>query len=112
MNDGTGVFVDSGQNLGSVGRDIALGDLDGDGDLDGFVAVVIDGDSSANKVWQNDGTGTFTETQGMGDSPSLSVALGDVDGDGDLDAFVGNHNGPDRVWLNEPLKVFLPLVLR
>lgn len=38
-------------------REVALGDLDGDGDLD---AVVANGSDRAETVWLNDGTGSFT----------------------------------------------------
>ena len=38
LNDGHGVFTDSGQSLGdSDTSTVALGDLDGDGDLDVFL---------------------------------------------------------------------------
>ena len=51
LNDGHGVFTDSGQSLGDSATfiDVALGDLDGDGDLDTFVAT----NGGANKVWVN-----------------------------------------------------------
>ena len=110
LNDGgiqggtPGVFSDSGQSLGTGNsHGVALGDLDGDGDLDAFVANVFDqvSISYANKVWLNDGAGAFTETQSLGSSVSAGVALGDLDGDGDLDAFVVNTEGGNRVWLND-----------
>ena len=59
INDGAGVFTDSGQGLGDhLSHGVDLGDLDGDGDLDAFVA---NGDDEANRVWVNDGSGSFSE---------------------------------------------------
>jgi flagellin-like hook-associated protein FlgL len=92
-------FTDSGQSLGSSdSRGVELGDVDGDGDFDAFVA----NKGQSNKVWINDGNGTFTDSgQSLGTSDSRGVDLGDVDNDGDLDAFVANHNEADKVWLND-----------
>ncbi|MDG2113096.1 MAG: FG-GAP-like repeat-containing protein, partial [Actinomycetota bacterium] len=98
-NNGTGTFTNSGQEL--VNREsfsVALGDLDGDGDLDAMVA----NNSQPNTVWTNDGNGTFTDSgQALGTSISFSVALGDLDGDGDLDAMVANLGQPNTVWNND-----------
>ncbi len=98
---GSGVFVDSGQELGdSDSYVVALGDLDGDGDLDAFV-----GTADEDLVLFNDGSGQFVDTeQRLGDGYSTAVSLGDFDRDGDLDALVGNHN---LVWLNDGDGTFL-----
>ena len=77
---------------------MSLGDVDGDGDLDAFVANI----NQPNQVWLNDGLGNFSDRSNrLGSSASLGVSLGDVDGDGDLDAFVANFFQPNQVWLNQ-----------
>ncbi len=101
-----GQFADSGQTLGTAwAYDVDLGDLDGDGDLDAFLANWF---PNANTVWINQGgiqggiQGVFNDSgQSLGSAASLGVSLSDVDGDSDLDAFVAN-NFPEgnRVWLN------------
>lgn len=78
-----------------LGRDAALGDLDGDGDLDAFVANTGGG----NDVYTNSGNGTFTLFMELGIS-SEEVALGDLDGDGDLDAFVACYFGSNYWFRN------------
>ncbi|MGA0873547.1 MAG: FG-GAP-like repeat-containing protein, partial [Phycisphaerales bacterium] len=96
---------DSGQALGnSNSQSVALGDLDGDGDLDAMVGNY----AQPNRVWINDGAGTFTDSgQALGNSISYSVALGDLDGDGDLDAMDANVTPePNRVWLNNGTGTF------
>ena len=82
------LFQDSGQLLGgnSASTDVALGDVDGDDDLDAVVAIA----RAANQLWLNDGDGQFTETD-QEFFPRLSVttavALGNFDNDEDLDVF-------------------------
>jgi hypothetical protein len=94
----SGEFATDGQSLGDhASRTVALGDLDGDGDLDAFVANSLDD----NRVWLND-DGTFTSTNLPLISNSWGVELGDLDGDGDLDAFVANRDyDPNGIWLND-----------
>ena len=49
----------------SESEGVSLGDLDGDGDLDAFVANegsnLPDPDEHPNRVWLNDGSGNFTD---------------------------------------------------
>ena len=93
------IFTSSGQKLGiSDSRDVALGDLDGDGDLDAVVA----NSGAGNRVWLNDGTGFFTDSgQSMGLSNTYGVALGNLDGVDSLDAIFANYDQPNSVWFND-----------
>lgn len=129
LNNGIGRFSDSGQRLGYPSGssfegpdtlDVALADLDGDGDLDAFFANYTGGlidsiddlsaqffNNAADHVWLNDGQGHFSDSgQRLGASWSPSVALADVDSDGDRDAYVVNTSGGDRVYLNNGAAVF------
>tara|TARA_R110002096_G_scaffold3696_3_gene18137 strand:- start:25259 stop:26986 length:1728 start_codon:yes stop_codon:yes gene_type:complete len=89
-NDGTGHFQDVtegsgiGQPLFSFG--CAVGDYDGDGDLDLYVTNV-----GPNALYRNDGNGKFTDVaKSLGldnDGWSTSCAFWDYDLDGDLDLY-------------------------
>jgi hypothetical protein len=113
FNDGTGVFTDTGQLLGTYSsNDGRLGDLDGDGDLDVAVANLY---PDQNEVWMNDGSGFFNRgTRFFGRAYSHSIALGDVNGDGDLDAFFTHWGLTDNVWINLDTyhELFLPLTAK
>ncbi len=107
LNDGSGTFIDTGQNLGaSDSQGVALGALDV---VPGSDAFVVNAGAQPNKVWLNDGSGIFNDSgQNLGASDSQGVALRDLDGDSDLDAFVVNAGGqPNKVWLNDGSGTFI-----
>jgi Tol biopolymer transport system component len=114
LNDGTGHFVDTGQELTRQAHGVALGDLDGDGDLDAFVPVAGYTENDIDyvkpsKVYLNDGDGTFRDSgQDLGDTDlsGTDVNLFDVDQDRDLDALAVYHQAPNRVYLNDGNGVF------
>ncbi len=94
LNGGTGDFsahTAPGANCFGVGTDstdVALGDLDGDGDLD---VVIANTSGQQEQVRLNNGTGQFpTAMPSFGGDDSTAVSLGDLDGDGDLDAIIDN----------------------
>jgi len=108
LNDGKGGFsaLDAGLMV-DASRSIALGDVDGDGDLDVLMGSwgAAGARNPSNQVWQNDGSAHFT----AGDTPlsgSVQVLLADLDGDGDLDALIGQHP-PYSVVAGEPSQVLL-----
>jgi len=76
---------------------VALGDTDGDGDLDAVTtAVDLSGEGSGHVVvWRNDAGALSPQPQLVGSSwdDVRSLDLGDLDGDGVLDAAVGRRDG-------------------
>ena len=108
LNDGAGVFtshpVTPSFGAGGTKTYAALGDLDGDGDID----VVLTDSAAQQSVWLNDGTGSFSLRPSgaiFGPAGSFAIALGDVDGDGDLDAVVP-YFASERVFLNDGTGLF------
>lgn len=80
-------------------EDIAVADLDGDGDLD---LVFASEDDQVNEVYLNDGRGLFEDvTERLPvTGTSNSVAAFDADGDGDVDLLFGNK-GQNELALND-----------
>lgn len=109
LNDGSGTFVDSGVRLdnprkaGAAGSGaVALGDLDGDGDLDALVAR-----AAGAAIWINQGgeqggqMGTFAVSgQHLGRGHIEAVFLADFDADGDPDALVAGK-AQATIWWND-----------
>ena len=120
INNGKGVFTDESairiEYRGTLeeSREVALGDVDGDGDLDlffGNVAAFVENADKQNRLLLNNGSGYFADATGPRLPKDADRSFGgtffDIDQDGDLDIITGNVNGsqfggstPFRVYLN------------
>jgi len=78
---------------------IALGDLDGDGDLDAVFANM----HARSEIWMNDGNGRFTNSYKNIGSEAHGVGVGDLDGDGDLDIALSpaSDSEASRIYFND-----------
>ena len=106
-------FMDTGQVIGLASESAkgtcclgaGLDDLDGDGDIDTFLATAI-----GYQVWLNDGQGHFVNSdQELESECTGSPVLADLDADGDTDALAVTGSGPPfcldswslDVWIND-----------
>ena len=133
INDGSGHFSDGTAAAGLSGRDrrcmgSSFGDMDGDGDLDLFVAdylwclgdpetgeTVCDRDPdtlSPQSLWENQGDGSFVDVSERLSRDTLVHSLMhgsvwiDVDLDGDQDLYVLNDSREEIAWV-EPNLLYL-----
>lgn len=93
-------FAETGQQLNRLaGRGVALGDFNGDGKLDAFVANANMPDGAGYRVYLGDGGGHLTDSGQQLSEPANwegTPAIGDVNGDRKLDVVTGK-----TVWLND-----------
>lgn len=109
----SGVTFNAGTLIADVGTDagaVAVGDVDGDADLDVF-AGALEGTNSTVKLLRNSGGGAFAAPTTLISQPTSCVipcspiyfppistqnspwglALGDIEGDADLDLWIGDR---------------------
>lgn len=122
-NEGNGRFTDASDAAGITTADgnglgVSVGDYNGDGWLDLFVA----NDATPNQLWINQRNGRFTDN-GLASGAALNangnpegcmgIASGDYDTDGDEDLFVTNIIGETFVlYANDGAGNFLDVRVR
>ena len=91
-----------GNRVLGEGAGVALGDVDGDGLVDVFLAKT----QGCSALYRNRGHWKFEETTkaaGVGacDRHSTGAAFADIDGDGDLDLILLSTTGPNVIFTND-----------
>ena len=105
LNNGSGGFVNTGQELTQYGHGVGLADFDGDGDLD--AVIVCHQAILSTKIYLNDGNGQFADSGQDFDDDRFSAAdvnLLDLNGDGFVDIHIlyySESGMPDKVYLND-----------
>ncbi|MFC1724611.1 FG-GAP-like repeat-containing protein [candidate division KSB1 bacterium] len=104
INNGTGHFIDTKQNLTRLGHGVGVGDLDNDGNLDLFIPCATFGEHHKGSViYLNDGKSLVRDTGQELEDFEISgtgVELSDIDGDNDLDAMVNYYDASNRIYFN------------
>ena len=109
-NEGDGTFRDvtawAGVGDGGHARDVALGDYDGDGAMDLYVA----NENAPNVLYRNEGDGTFRDVSGetgLADGPGgMRVCFVDCDNDGDEDLYLLTVSGASVLYRNDDGEAF------
>src|SRR5262249_50290020 len=120
LNNGQGTFTDATAARLPIRSDnttsVAIGDVDGDRDLDLVFGTAARPFGERNRLYLNDGGGTVLDATaarmpGRLDDPQ-SVAIGDVDEDGDVDLLFGNWGQQNSLYLNLQRQLDAPIPLR
>ena len=92
------IFTKSAQTLGNTRTfDIAIGDIDLDGDNDVFMANYI----GSSQLWLNDGNAVFSlSPQTFSVSEVHGVSMRDFNSDAYPDIFLISQAGPSKVYFN------------
>ncbi len=107
INNGDGVFVNTGDSLGGWGQcDYAVGDINGDGYVDIYTGIPHNPppvfDPGINKIWYGSKQGKFTPKEHHLDkNETRSVFFVDVDLDKDLDLFLTDRSFGGRIFFND-----------
>lgn len=85
---------------------LAIGDIDGDGDIDAVTcSAVYDGSKPTGAAWfENDGKGKFRTHLIAPEQASYDTRLVDIDSDKDLDVLIAGQESRNVVWYENRLK--------